>query len=298
VVLAPGELVSLGGPISKEVTGYDLKALIVGSEGTLGVVTDVWLRLMPAPQATSGMVAFHTDHARGCQAVADVLACGVVPGAIDFLDGRALEITRMAYPGDVPNGAGFVVVIEVDGSSDDVAEHAVTVGEAVSVEALAVHDVDVRSMWRWREGVSNAVSSVRHGKVSEDVIVPVNRLDEALGRFHELANARGLDACAWGHGGDGIVHATSIVDHTDPDQLAQAEAFTHEIFALAIDLGGAVSGEHGLGWVKRDELASQWPRAGVAAHDRVKDALDPKGLFNPGKKSSRGFGALGSVVMP
>jgi glycolate oxidase len=146
---------------------------------------------------------------------------------------------------------------------------------------------DGEALWRWRDGVNGVVTAERGMKISEDVVFPVERLLEGLERFEEIAGAHGLSSCAWGHGGDGNAHATVLVDPKSDAELEAARAVGDELFALVVELGGSVAGEHGTGWSKRGLLASQWDPAAVDAHERVKRALDPKNLLNPGKKLAR-----------
>jgi FAD/FMN-containing dehydrogenase len=143
------------------------------------------------------------------------------------------------------------------------------------------------ALWRWRDGVSIAVSGQRGGKVSEDIVVPLDGLAEAVEETVAIGARHGLEACSWGHAGDGNLHSTFLVDRSSADDLAKAAGAAEDLFALAVRLGGSVSGEHGLGIAKRGQLARQWPVAALDLHDRVKRAFDPKGLMNPGKKLSR-----------
>ena len=135
--------------------------------------------------------------------------------------------------------------------------------------------------------MSLAVIAARGGKVSEDIVVPVDRLVEAITATREIGARHGLEACSWGHAGDGNLHCTFMIDRADPAQLQRAEAAAHDLFALAVQLGGSVSGEHGLGLVKRGALAGQWPERALGLHEEIKRVFDPKGLFNPGKKVAR-----------
>ena len=150
--------------------------------------------------------------------------------------------------------------------------------------ATPVAAADVRAVWRWREGVSLAVTAVRGAKLSEDIAVPVDRLEEAVAGTLAIGARHGLEACSWGHAGDGNVHATFLLEPGDAAQRARADAAALELFALARALGGTVTGEHGIGVLKRGQLAQQWAPAAVAAQRAIKRALDPKGLLNPGKK--------------
>ncbi|GAC1486756.1 MAG: FAD-linked oxidase C-terminal domain-containing protein [Solirubrobacteraceae bacterium] len=269
--LAPGELVRFGGPLTKDVAGYDLRALLCGSEGTLGIITAAWLRLLPAPAEREVRVAFYADARQGGEAVMALLASGAQPAALDFLDGGALHAARSGFPGEIPPGAGFALLCETDAPGVDVAE-------PLAQRALRVAEVDARRLWRWRDGVSIAVSAVRGGKLSEDISVPVERLAEAVEATVEIGRRHGLDACSWGHAGDGNLHSTFMLERA---QAVRAGDAARELFELAASLGGSVSGEHGMGQVKQPLHLDAGARA---AHARIKLALDPKNLLNPGKK--------------
>lgn len=276
-VLAPGELVRLGGPVRKDVAGYDLVGLLCGSEGTLGIVTAAWLRLMPAPPVALPVCGVFPDAAAGAAAIERVLGSGVLPAAIEYLDGATLRLAGAGFPGGLPQGANFLVIAEADGSEAEALELAEALGEGALRPGPA-------ELWRWRDGVSHAVSAQRGGKLSEDVAVPVDRLAEAVERTLEIGARHGLEACSWGHAGDGNLHSTFLLAPEDEDQRRRAGAAAQELMAMAIELGGTVSGEHGVGVLKNGFLSRQWAPAAVAAHRAVKAALDPRGVLNPGKK--------------
>jgi glycolate oxidase subunit GlcD len=285
VVLAPGELVRVGGWARKDVAGYDLKDLLIGSEGTLGVITAVRLRLLPAREATLALVVFVRDRADGCTAMLDVLAAGVEPAALEFLDGATLALVGDGYAGELPDDAGFALLVELDGSAADVRSAHATVLDVLGARALAIDEPsDQAALWRWRDGFNSVVTGARGCKVSQDVSVPVELLREGLERFAEIAAVHRLRSCAWGHGGDGNVHATVLVDPANDAELDAAEAVEAELFALVAELGGSIAAEHGIGLLKSGQLASQWDARAVELHEAVKRAFDPKGLLNPGKK--------------
>ncbi|HEY0630817.1 MAG TPA: FAD-binding oxidoreductase [Thermoleophilaceae bacterium] len=260
-VVAPGRLVSFGGPVRKDVAGYDLKDLMVGSEGTLGVITALWLRLIPAPAHREVVVAFFDSVVAGCNAVLEVIATGLRPSALEFLDGRSFAAAAAGYPGDAPRDPALVLISEYVDERPEVS------GDRPDPQAL----------WRWRDTVHGAVTSQRGGKLSEDIAVPVERLAEALERLRQIGDAHGLETCAWGHAGDGNLHATFMIA---PDQAARAEAAAAELLAMAVELGGTATGEHGIGWLKRGHVP-----VAHGLNAAVKAAFDPKGLLNPGKKS-------------
>ncbi len=287
VVVAPGELVRVGGPIRKDVAGYDLGGLIVGSEGTLGIVTSVWLRLAPAPEAVAPIVSLHAGTAAGCAALARILGSGLPVAALEYLDGETLRRSAAAFPVPLEEG-GFMVLTEVDGSADEVARLRDAVLEVLSEDAISIWAPEatgeVAALWRWRDGVSLAVQAERGGKVSEDIVVPFDRLAEAIDETLVIGARHGLTACSWGHAGDGNLHSTFLIDPTNEDERTRAESAADELFELAARLGGSISGEHGLGLVKSGRLAHQWAPGALALHAAVKSAFDPKHLFNPGKK--------------
>ncbi len=288
-VIPPGELIEVGGPLRKDVAGYDLKALLIGSEGTLGIVTAAWLRLTPAPEAAAPVAAVYATAAQGCAAIEAILGSGIEPAAIEYLDAGALDAARDAYPFALPPGAAFMVLTEADGGAAETARVAAQLRDALADGALALHapatPAEVAALWRWRDGVSIAVTAKRGGKVSEDVAVPLDRLADAIAMTLEIGAAHGLEACSWGHAGDGNLHSTFMIDPRDDAQIARAHAAAAALFAAAARMGGTISGEHGLGWVKRGHLGEQWSPAALGLHRTIKRAVDPKNLMNPGKKT-------------
>jgi FAD/FMN-containing dehydrogenase len=163
--------------------------------------------------------------------------------------------------------------------------------EALQPGALATYAPEergaIRELWRWRGGVGPAVSTARGGKVSEDIVVPLEHLAEGILATREIGERHDLPACSWGHAGDGNLHSTFMIDNADEAESERAEAAVQELYALAASLGGSVSGEHGLGVVKRGALELQWPPAALDLHESIKRLFDPKGLLNPGKKQAR-----------
>jgi glycolate oxidase subunit GlcD len=288
-VVPPGDAIGVGGPIRKDVSGYDLRALLIGSEGTLGVITAVWLRLLPAPESRLPVMAFFAGPREGCAAIEAVLGNGLQAAALEYLDRGTLEAAGPALPGGIPAGAGFMVLAESDGSAAEAEALRDELAAVLSAGALAVRAPDspreASELWRWRDGVSIAVTARRGAKVSDDIVVPLERLREGIEETLEIGRRHGLEACSWGHAGDGNLHSTFLVTPDDPGDLARAESAAEELFDLALRLGGTVSGEHGIGWVKRAGLARQLSEPARALHERTKRVFDPKGLLNPGKKS-------------
>jgi glycolate oxidase subunit GlcD len=288
VVLAPGELVRVGGPLRKDVAGYDLKRLLIGSEGTLGVITAAWLRLLPAPEVFLPVVGFYDGIAAGAAALERVVANGLMVAALEYLEGSALAAAGGSFPDGVPEGASFLVVAEADGSRDEAVRLREDVVQALSEGALAVRTpeapADVAALWRWREGVTFAVTARRGSKVSEDVVVPFDRIAEGIEGTVEIGRRHGLEACSWGHAGDGNLHSTFLFRPGDPEEFGRCERAVDDLFEMALGLGGSISGEHGVGVLKRAHVADYLAPSLVSLQAQIKRVFDPKGLFNPGKK--------------
>jgi len=220
-----------------------------------------------------------------------ILASGIVAAAIEYLDEGAVKATRGAFPEPIPDEAGFMVIADADGTKAEAAAIHEELNEVLSESALLVHaptaTKEINALWRWRDGASLAVTAQRGGKVSEDIVVPVDRLREAIDGTVEIGRRHDLETCSWGHAGDGNLHSTFMIDLDDPSELERAERAAEDLFALAVELHGSVSGEHGVGLVKNGQLARQWQPAAVAMHEAIKRTFDPKGLLNPGKKLAR-----------
>jgi FAD/FMN-containing dehydrogenase len=277
--------------VRKDVAGYDLRSLIVGSEGTLAIVTSAWLRLVPAPDVVLPIVAFYPDVHTGCAALATVMGSGLQPAALEYLDEPAVAASIRAFPGDAPDQPAFMLLAEADGSAEEARRLRGELLEAMEPGALATYGPEergaIRELWRWRGGVGPAVTTARGGKISEDIVVPLEHLAEGILATREVGDRYHLPACSWGHAGDGNLHSTFMVDLQDADEAARAEEGVRELYELAASLGGSVSGEHGLGVTKRGALALQWPEPALALHESIKRLFDPKGLLNPGKKQAR-----------
>jgi glycolate dehydrogenase FAD-linked subunit len=287
VVVAPGEVVRLGGPLRKDVASYDLAALFVGSEGTLGVITAIWLQLTPAPEAVLPVVGFFDCVPAGAGAIERLVGSGLPVAAIEYLDGETMRYAGAGFPTEIPPGA-FCVVTEADGSPEEAARVREDVLELLGEDAVALHAPEqtsaIAALWRWRDGVSIRVDAQRGGKASEDIAVPLDRLGQAIQESLAIGPRLGLPAASWGHAGDGNLHTTFLVDVEDPEEVGAATRASEELFALALRLGGTISGEHGVGAVKRHWLERQLGPRAFELHAAVKQAFDPKSLLNPGKK--------------
>ena len=287
-VVPPGEVVQFGGSVRKDVAAYDMMRLLIGSEGTLGIITAAWLRLIPAPAASLPLVAGYRDNVAGCAAIQNLICSGVPPAAIEFLDSPALAASVGSFPQPLPNEAGFLVITEADGTALEVQTAVADLREALAEDSVMLwapsEPREIKALWRWRDGVSLAVAAQRGGKVSEDIAVPLDRLLDAIEAAHEIGQAYELPVCNWGHAGDGNLHSTFMVDPDDKDELERALTASHELRKMALGLSGTISGEHGIGWLKRGDLSLQLGGREFELHRQLKQLFDPRGIMNPGKK--------------
>jgi glycolate oxidase subunit GlcD len=288
VVVAPGELVRFGGPVRKDVAGYDLKHLLVGSEGTLGVITSAWLRLTPAPEAAWPVVGFFEGVRAGAAAIERVVGSGLPVAALEYLDSETMRYAGPTFPGEVPAGA-FGVLAEADGSHDEAARVRSDLLEVLGEDALALYapegPQEIAALWRWRDGLALVVDAQRGGKASEDIAVPLDKLGEAIEASLEAGKRVGIPAASWGHAGDGNLHTTFLLAGGDERELALAPQLSEALFEIALRLGGTISGEHGVGFVKRNWLERQLGPRAFELHTAIKRAFDPQNLINPGKKA-------------
>ncbi|HVV89836.1 MAG TPA: FAD-binding oxidoreductase [Solirubrobacterales bacterium] len=285
-VVADGERIVLGGSTRKLVDGLDLKSTMVGSEGVLGVITSVRLRLAPAPEAALPVAAAFATDAEGCAAALTVAAAGLPCAVLDFVDTNAFGPTRDSLPaGGAP--PGFLLLAEVEGDEEEARRARAELLELLEPDATWTFAptgiAEARALWRWRDDVSLRLVALHGGKWSEDVVVPPERLCEAIARLGEIGSSVGLSTCSWGHAGDGNLHATLFADLGDADQAARAWEAGERVLEMARELGGGASGEHGIGSFKQAAIAASTPAPLAALQRGVRAAFDPKGLFNPGK---------------
>ena len=287
-VIPPGRRIRFGGPLRKDVAGYDVPGLLVGSEGTLGVILSAWLRLLPAPEAQIPVAAIFPTASAGVAALRRVVGYGLQPATLEYLDEGCLSAAGTSFPGELPASAGFLVVAEADGTADAASALARDLEETLQEDASLVHPfatpAEQRALWRWRSGVSFAVAAKHGGKMSEDIAVPFDRLGEAIQIIQRLAGETGLGTCSWGHAGDGNLHATFMIDAHSAEDVQRAAHGADLLFQRTLALGGTVTGEHGLGWVKRAQLPRQFGTTEVDLQRALKQLFDPKNLLNPGKK--------------
>lgn len=273
---------------TKGVVGYDLTRLIIGSEGTLAVITEATLRLTPLPEATRTLQAVYAGMGDAARAVAAIMAQPVTPCALEFMDRRAIEMIRAYAEADLPRDAGALLMIEVDGPADFVDSAAETVARAAQVDgALSVtvarSEAEVKALWATRKALSPALRNVAPKKINEDVVVPVSRIPELIDGLQALGEHHGITIVNFGHAGNGNIHVNLLVDPDDPKQMQAADRCLDEVFSLVLSLRGTLSGEHGIGLVKRAFVGREIEPDTLDLMRRIKAQFDPAGILNPGK---------------
>jgi len=290
VVLPDGEVIRTGSKAVKNVVGYDLTQLLAGSEGTLGIITQAVLRLVPKPPAHATLRATFDSVDAAVEAVTELIRARVVPATVELVDGECLAaVTRYLGGAELaPPGTAGLLIVEVDGMAQAVAEEARLVeaacrsGGATEVLRAATED-ERRELWRVRRELSPALKTIATLKVNQDVVVPRGRVPELFRLVAALKREFDVAIPCFGHAGDGNIHVNIMVDGADPAAVARAHAAQRRLFEGVVSLEGSISGEHGIGYTKAPFLSLELSHEAIALMKRVKHAFDPRGILNPGK---------------
>lgn len=288
VVMADGEVIRTGGPTIKNVTGYDLTKLLIGSEGTLGIITEATLRLIPKPLDTKTAMIIFDDLYTAGKSISKILTSGVRPSKMEILDHNALNKVEDYAGLDLPRDAAAILLIEVDGNPENLGDELDTIKKAL--KEIDVENVEIAEskeaedkLWQVRKLVSPAVVESGYTKISEDATVPLSKIPEMFKKIDEIKTKYDLNIVVFGHAGDGNLHPTINTNMRDENEVRKTEDAVEEIFNYAIELGGTLSGEHGIGVMKKAFIKKEMGEAGVRYQQMIKKALDPKNILNPGK---------------
>ena len=289
-VLPTGEVVRMGGKVVKNVVGYDLTHLLVGSEGTLAIVTKIILRLVPKPPVQQTLRATFPTVEAAVEGVAAIVRARVVPAAVELIDGQSLEAVAryLQVRSLAPEGTAAILLIEVDGAAAAVDDEARRVQEALSgagaTEILHAKSADERhELWRVRRELSLSLKMVAGLKFNHDVVVPKGRIPALFQLVKRIEAEYRLRIPCFGHAGDGNIHVNIMVDPADADEIRRAHEAEHVLFSGVVALEGSISGEHGIGFAKAPFIGLELSAQEIALMKRVKAAFDPHNLLNPGK---------------
>ncbi len=287
-VTGAGERIRTGVLTTKGVVGYDLTRLLIGSEGTLALITEATLRLVPMPEAKRTLRALYRDSHAAAAAVAAVMAQPTTPCALELMDAAALESIRGYCDPGIPPEAGALLMLEVDGPAAGIDLAAAAVAEAarqpgvIGVQA-ATDPTEVAELWKTRKALSPALRHIAPRKINEDVVVPVSRIAALIDGLQRLADEYEIRIVNYGHAGNGNLHVNLLVDPDAPGEMARAKQCLSAVFDLVLALGGTLSGEHGVGLVKREFVAREIDPASLRLMRAIKEDFDPNGILNPGK---------------
>ena len=287
VVLADGRTMKLGGLTPKNRTGYELTMLFTGSEGTLGIITKINLRLLPAPPDSRTVVAVFDEVDVAGEAVSAIIASGILPAKVEFIDKYTFEKFRGLLPDDILDTSYVILLIQVDGLTATVEAESKTVVELCEKTARVVtgpkHAAEAEGYWAARRAHFSDISSRSHTIVNEDVCVPRDKIAEFIRRGQESAQKYDVPLSFAGHVGDGNFHPVVLTDNRDKDHYGRALKCVDEVIATAIELGGVLSGEHGIGLEKQRFLKTAMDPLAIDIMKQVKAILDPNNILNPGK---------------
>jgi len=287
-VLPDGTLLSTGGKSVKDVAGYAFKDLLVGSEGTLAIITEITVKLIPPPQDKRTFLAYFDKIRTAGEAVSKIIAAKIIPSTMEIMDKATINCVEDYVKIGLPREMAALLLIEVDGHPAMVSEEAAKVEkilhEVGAAEVKVAKDAEeAAELAAARRTALSALARVSPTTLLEDATVPRSMLAETFDLIEKLAEKYQLNVGTFGHAGDGNLHPTVLCDERDADEMKRAHAFYDELYDQVLAWGGTVSGEHGIGIAKKDYLAKQIGPGGVAVMRRIKHAFDPDGLLNPGK---------------
>ena len=288
VVTGKGDTLHTGVKTTKGVVGYDLTRLMIGSEGTLGIITQATLKLTPKPNDKRTLQITYDTINSAAQAVSAIMAQPVVPCALEFIDKQAIEMIRDYSSADLPQNAGAMLMVELDGHSSALDEGLESIISAArNSGCLAINNArseqEVKALWETRKALSPALRKIAPKKINEDVVVPVSRIPDLINNLERLSNKYDIPIVNFGHAGNGNIHVNLLTDPDDTELQIKAQECLEEVFQLVLELEGTISGEHGIGLVKKEFVGKELDDTSLAYMRAIKEQFDPDNILNPGK---------------
>ena len=287
-VLPTGEVIKTGVQTAKGVVGYDLTRLLIGSEGTLGVITHMTLRLLPLPEAVGTMTAVFDKMEIAAETVSEIISQHILPRCIEYMDNASIRCSEEYLKIGLPVEAEAILILEVDGKA---AEVNVTIQEleelciakgAKEVNVAGTED-EAAKLWKARKAISTALFRYAPDKINEDIVVPRSRIPDMVRKINALRNETGLNMVSFGHAGDGNIHINIMLDKKNSAEVKKAETAVEILFDYTLELGGTISGEHGIGITKAPYITKEIGLVEIDLMKKIKEVFDPKGILNPGK---------------
>jgi glycolate oxidase len=288
VVLANGEVVKTGGKLAKDVAGYDLTSLFIGSEGTLGIITEATLSLVPKPNYKETMLALYDSLEDAAETVSNIIASRIIPTTLEFMDQSTIEVVEEFAKIGLPTDVEAVLLIEQDGYKEIVEQEMILMKQLCIKNharevTLAATPEEAESLRAARRAALSALARKSPTTILEDATVPRSKIADMVRAIRSIAKKYDVTICTFGHAGDGNLHPTCLTDARDEEEIKRVEEAFAEIFQTSIDLGGTITGEHGVGEMKAPYLEWKLGKEGIRVMRGIKDAIDPYHLMNPGK---------------
>ncbi|MDT2265176.1 FAD-linked oxidase C-terminal domain-containing protein [Paenibacillus larvae] len=286
-VLPSGEIIRTGGKLMKDVAGYDLTKLFIGSEGTLAVITEAILRLVPPPVQKT-MLVMYRDLASAARTVSSIIASRIIPATLEILDNPTIRVVDEFAGLGLPLDMEAILLIEQDGDPELVERdiesiHRICIGQKAAQVTVAANDEEAKRLLTARRSAFTALARLRPTTILEDATVPRSKIAEMVVEINRIAKRHNVTICTFGHAGDGNLHPTATTDARDKEEIIRVEEAFEEIFEATLALGGTITGEHGVGLLKSPYLEWKIGEAGVGIMKGIKEVFDPNGIMNPGK---------------
>jgi len=287
-VLASGEVLRTGGKLMKDVAGYDLTKLLVGSEGTLAIITEATLKLIPKPKYKKTMLAMFHDLYDAARTVSAIIENRIIPATLEFLDNPTIRVVDDFAKLGLPHDTEAMLIIEQDGDAEMVERDIALIAEVCRTHnadavTIAETEEEASKLLTARRSAFTALARLRPTTILEDATVPRSKIADMVMEINRIAKKYNVQICTFGHAGDGNLHPTATTDARDQDEVHRVEQAFEEIFEAAISMGGTITGEHGVGMVKAPYLEWKMGESGIMLMKNIKAAFDPQHLLNPGK---------------
>jgi D-lactate dehydrogenase len=288
LITGRGDTLHTGVKTTKGVVGYDLTRLLIGSEGTLGIITEATLKLTPLSNDKRTLQITYDSINSAAQAVSAIMAQPVIPCALEFIDKQAIEMIRDYSTADLPRNAGAMLMVELDGSSSYLDEGLASIIAAARNEGcLAINNArseeEIKALWDTRKALSPALRKIAPKKINEDVVVPVSRIPDLINNLDRLSKKYNIPIVNFGHAGNGNIHVNLLTDPDDAQLQLKAQDCLEEVFQLVLELEGTLSGEHGIGLVKKEYVGKELDENSLYYMRAIKEQFDPDNILNPGK---------------
>ena len=288
VVTATGEIIRTGGRTVKNVVGFDLTGLMCGSEGMLGIITEATLKLLPMPEATSTVRASFKSMEEACKVLTRFTPEGLLPMAMEVIDKYCIKAIEENFAFGLSKDAGAILIVAVDGFKEEVERNAQMIERILQENGgfdilRSKNKEEEDKLWDVRRAISPSLMKYGTLKINEDVVVPRSRVPELISKVEEIGRRHNTFVANFGHAGDGNIHVNFMCDRDDPESITRARQCVKETFQLSVDLGGSISGEHGIGYVKAQYLNMAIDAPTLEVMKGIKKVFDPNGILNPGK---------------